>query len=755
MTKISNRIFAGTDMDQKEFMGRYAQHLNENQKKAVQAVDGPVLLLAVPGSGKTTVLVTRLGYMLMCRGIRPENILTLTYTVAATKDMAKRFEALFGENCAPDLEFRTINGICQKVIIQYARKTGKDENTIFRLITDEKESGKILTDILVKIMDEYPTESDVKGYKTLITYCKNMMLSEEEIEALGKQESVKLLEAYKKYNSYLVEHKLMDYDDQMIYAYRMLSKSPQLLEYYRSIYRYICVDEAQDTSKIQHKIISLLAGKDGNLFMVGDEDQSIYGFRAAYPEALLNFEKEHPSALTLVMDTNYRSNPKIVEAADKFIQLNKARHEKHMHATRDTGADIRYIELKNRQNQYSYLMKVAENCQTETAVLYRDNESALPLVDLLDRQGIGYRMKSVDMAFFTSRVVTDVTNIMKFALDPCNTELFMKIYFKCQTFLRKSQAEEMCRKSTMEGITVLSAAEMCSSINGMILGKCRAMSTNLASMLREKPDKALFRIENPMGYGEYLERNSIDDNKIYILKMLAYNEDNVETFLDRLAYLQGMLQEKEADYRQKFILSTIHSSKGLEYDRVYLMDVCDGVFPSKAFLSGLSSKSQELKGFEEERRLFYVGMTRAKHELNIFSIKGEPSRFVKELKGKEENKESVKSAYKQGMYHNQSTSAKTGTRSKRRGKTAQEELPSYMKNEISKPKSSFRLKKGARISQDRFGTGTVTAIMFKDGKNEGNFEVTYDTGEVKQYYFPLAFAGGMRLANGVKVPIEY
>ena len=179
-------------MDQNEFMSIYAQHLNENQKKAVQAVDGPVLLLAVPGSGKTTVLVTRLGYMLMCRGIRPENILTLTYTVAATKDMAKRFEALFGEGYAPELEFRTINGICQKVIIQYARKTGKDENTIFRLITDEKESGKILTDILVKIMDEYPTESDVKGYKTLITYCKNMMLSEEEIEALGKQESVKV-----------------------------------------------------------------------------------------------------------------------------------------------------------------------------------------------------------------------------------------------------------------------------------------------------------------------------------------------------------------------------------------------------------------------------------------------------------------------------------------------------------------------------------------------------------------------------------
>ncbi|MCR5728542.1 MAG: ATP-dependent helicase [Lachnospiraceae bacterium] len=741
-------------MEPKEFMSKYAQHLNESQKKAVQAVDGPVLLLAVPGSGKTTVLVTRLGYMLMCKGIRPENILTLTYTVAATKDMANRFSNLFGGAYASGLEFRTINGICQKIILRYFKMTGKNDEVIFKLITDEKDSGRILTDILIKIMDEYPTESDVKGYKTLITYCKNMLFTNEEIEKLGSEEGIKLSEAYQMYNSYLVSNKLMDYDDQMVYAYRMLIQFPWLLKDCQDTYKYICVDEAQDTSKIQHKIISLLAGLNGNLFMVGDEDQSIYGFRAAYPEALLNFENEHPSALTLIMDTNYRSNPKIVDAADKFIQFNKERHEKHMRPTKVTGVDIRYIDLKNRRNQYNYLIKVAENCQTETAVLYRDNESALPLIDLLDRQGIGYRMKSIDMAFFTSRVVTDVTNIMRFAIDPCNTELFMRIYFKCQTYLRKAQAEEMCRISSREGITVLSAAEKCLDINGMVVGKCKAMSTNLASMLRETPDKALFRIENPMGYGEYLDRNSIDDNKLYILKLLAYSEDNVGSFLDRLGYLQEMLQKKEPDYSQKFILSTIHSSKGLEYDNVFLMDICDGVFPSKAVLSA-SHKSQEMKNLEEERRLFYVGMTRAKYELNIFCMNGETSRFIRELKGPEEKKELNKSGTRQDVRHNQGKTVQTGFGKKKSVKAVQKELPSYMKNEISKPKSSFKLRKGTRVIQDRFGTGTVTALMFKDGKNEGNFEVTYDTGEVKKYYFPMAFAGGMRLANGDKVPIEY
>lgn len=152
--------------------------------------------------------------------------------------------------------------------------------------------------------------------------------------------------------------------------------------------------------------------------MVGDEDQSIYGFRAAYPEALLDFEKDHSSAKVLVMDQNYRSNAKIVQAADLFIQHNKARHDKHMRSTKCAGSDINFVELKTRSNQNGYLLKVAANCDRETAVLYRDNESAIPLIDSLDRNGIDYRIKSVDMAFFTNRVVTDVTNIMKFAIDP-------------------------------------------------------------------------------------------------------------------------------------------------------------------------------------------------------------------------------------------------------------------------------------------------------------------------------------------------
>ena len=716
-------------MDKNEFLQKYASHLNDNQLKAVQTVDGPILLLAVPGSGKTTVLVTRLGYMLLCQGIDPRNILTLTYTIAATKDMKQRYEKIFGEDAGKGLEFRTINGICYKIIQNYAYLAGKSEDSIFRLITDEKETSRILADILSKLLDDYPTESDIKGIRTLITYCKNMMLSDEEIKNLEGMDGIPLYDAYKAYNEYLKKNSLMDYDDQMIYAYKMLKASPELLEKYQKKYRYICVDEAQDTSKIQHVIIKLLAGTNGNLFMVGDEDQSIYGFRAAYPEALLDFEKDHPLAKVLVMDQNYRSNAKIVALADSFIQNNRSRHSKHMRSTKGEGSDIRYIDLNSRSNQYSYLLKVAADCNRETAVLYRDNESAIPLIDLLDRRQIPFRIKNVDMAFFTHRVVTDVTNIMKFALDPYNTELFMRIYFKCQTYLKKAQAEQVCRLSEEKSIPVLKAVDYIDSINGMVKGKCHAFDTHLKGMIKEAPGKAMYRIETGLGYDDYLERNSIDANKLFTLKAIAANEASVKGFLGRLDYLQNMLKNMQSDYKCPFILSTIHSSKGLEYDQVYLMDICDGVFPSKPLSNIAKPSKTEVKEFEEERRLFYVGMTRAKNDLSIFTFKSKESCLVSELRAPERRakKASVVSKI-----------------------VATAESRSAANTAIS---SDFELIIGERVIQDKQGSGAVSDVILDAMGKIKRFTVSFDSGDEKDYAFPIAFTKGMRLESGQQVPI--
>lgn len=616
-------------MTLEQFKEQFNIKLNNQQLKAVQSVQNPTLLLAVPGSGKTTVLVTRLGYMIYCLGIEPESILTVTYTVAATNYMRQRFETMFGEQLAARLEFRTINGICSKIINYYGNCIGRKA---FDLITEEGFKSKILSLIYQKELNEYPSENDLQTVITLITYIKNMMLSNEEIESLGKKENLPPAEIYKAYCGELRRQSLMDYDDQMVYAYTMLKTTPQVLEYFQNMYQYICVDEAQDTSKIQHKIIEILAMKNKKLFMVGDEDQSIYGFRAAYPEALLSFESIYPEGKILLMEENFRSDGAIVSAADRFIQKNKLRHKKSMKASRNMAKDIRLIEVKTRKSQYSYLTKVAENCNVDTAVLYRDNESIIPVVDMLERSGIDYKIKNADLTFFNHKIVTDIKNIIRFAENPKDTEIFMQIYFKIGTYLSKMGAIEACRISEEKGIPVIDSALRYGRIPKGTEKSLKAMKTHIESILEESAYKAVYRIVNFMGYSAYLERAKIKDGKISILQALAANEKTPEDFLNRLDELAMIIKNKKNNYDCKFTLSTIHSSKGLEYDTVYIMDVKDGVFPEKVVANRKKATDEEIKTYEEERRLYYVAVTRAKNQLCIFDFK-DSSTFNNQLFG--------------------------------------------------------------------------------------------------------------------------
>ena len=614
-------------MDWNEFVNTFPIQLNQQQQEAVQSTEGAVLLLAVPGSGKTTVLVTRLGYMIYCRNIHPESILTVTYTVVATKDMSKRFADRFGEEMAEKLEFRTINGICAKIIQYYGRKIGK---TPFELVKEEKNT----TGMLVKICQEhgmgYPTESDLKNVRTMITYIKNMLLNDKEIQKLEEESDIRIRGIYQAYCSQMREKKWMDYDDQMLYAYKMLRMDSRLLEHFQNLYPYICVDEAQDTSKIQHAIIALLAAKSENLFMVGDEDQSIYGFRAAYPEALLDFEKDHPGARVLLMEENFRSNAKIVSAADKFIQKNTMRHEKHMKAAREAGADIRKISLKSRKAQYVYLMKIAQECSTETAVLYRDNECAIPLIDLLERKHIPYRMRNAELSFFTHRTVLDIQNIIRFAMNPKDTELFMQIYYRLKLFFRKEDALNYTNISKEKDIPVWDAILQYGNLEEYQQNHVRSLRRQMKKLLDMTGDKAVDQILVYMGYQDYLKKMGMNANKLEIVKMIGSREDSPEKLLERLKELERIIRDKKEERECRFILSTMHASKGLEYDTVYLLDVVDGILPEKVLTSMNTASKEEIGAYEEERRLFYVGVTRAKNQLNIFAT-GKPSRFCNEL----------------------------------------------------------------------------------------------------------------------------
>lgn len=648
-------------MEWKEFETTFSVKLNQQQKEAVQSTKGPVLLLAVPGSGKTTVLVTRLGYMIYCKNIPPERILTVTYTVAATKDMSERFAVRFGEDMAKRLEFRTINGICARIIQYYGRRIGK---TPFELVKDEKAT----TGMLIRICQDhgmgYPTESDLKNVRTLITYIKNMMLNEEELQKLEEESDIRIAGIYREYCRQMREQKLMDYDDQMLYAYNILRKDLGVLAYFQNRYPYICVDEAQDTSKIQHAIIALLAAGTGNLFMVGDEDQSIYGFRAAYPEALLSFEKKHSGAKVLLMEENFRSNAKIVEAADKFIQKNTLRHEKHMRAAREAGADIREISLKSRKAQYVYLMKAAQKCTTgmagmsgseehrgradasvtETAVLYRDNECAIPLIDLLERKNIPYRMRNADLSFFTHRTVLDVQNIIRFAMDPKDTELFMQIYYRLKLFFNKKDALRYAQISQEKDMEVLDAALKYGNLEKYQEDNIRNLKRQMVRILNMPGDEVVNQILTYMGYQDYLKKMGMNANKLETVKLIGSRVESPEKLLERLEELRTIIQEKVSDKDCPFILSTMHASKGLEYDTVYLLDVMDGILPEKVLANPRTASKEELETYEEERRLFYVGVTRAKNQLNVFTT-NKPSKFCSELLGKRNLRENQQKEY--------------------------------------------------------------------------------------------------------------
>lgn len=715
-----------------EFIKEFHIMLNDQQLAAVQAIEEPTLLLAVPGSGKTTVLVTRIGYMVYCKGIAPEEILVVTYNVAAKSDMQRRCKKMFGEDLSVRVEFRTINGICAKAIAMYSRMVGKQA---FELLSDEGEKARILAGIYQRIEHGFPSENDLSDLATRITYIKNRMLSKEEIARLNAECDYDLAKIYEAYRREMRARSLMDFDDQLVYAYTMFRSAPALLDAFWDRYSYIMVDEAQDTSKIQHAIIELLAGREHHLFMVGDEDQSIYGFRAAYPEALLSFEDRYPGARVLLMETNYRSDAGIVAAADAFIRQNSLRHEKHMRPWHQEAGTIRTIDIARRKGQYGYLLKVARNLmekdaedQKATAVLYRDNESALPLIDLLEKQEIPYRIKNAEISFFSHRIVNDIRNIILFATDTTNTELFLQIYYKLQFFIKKADAEAICAQAKREESSVFDAALSYYGEGDWTAGKVKAMRTHMANMMREPADKALFRILNPMGYLDYVERSRLKNTKTEILQMLAQGERSPLALVERLDALAEILRNKEDDKEAKLVLSTIHSSKGLEYDTVYLLDVADGIFPETVLTSYRSADKEEIAAYEEERRLFYVGVTRAKENLILFHAKTKSTfleQFLPDLRGSEAEAEHIAKRPNPKKTSLQADGQKALARfaSSRESYSKQGIIPTVHPGDI--------------VLHSKYGRGEVGALLEKSGK----IRVSFD-GINKTFAYPGGFLNG-------------
>ena len=610
-------------MDTQRFDKTYCSWLNPQQLAAVHSVQGPVLLLAVPGSGKTTVLVTRLGYMTLCKDIPPSSILTMTFTRAATIEMRQRYELLFGAGHSP--VFCTINSLSKQIVDEYARNYGRRQP--FPVI-DARDSAALLSQLYLDVTGQYITESILKDIRTAITYTKNQMLSPEEIREQDFRVD-KLSEIYVRYCRRLRELSVMDLDDQLVHAHTILQQYPQVRAAFQERYPYLCVDEAQDTSKIQHNIIRLLSQKSGNLFMVGDEDQSIYGFRAAFSEALIHFEQNFPGAKVLFMEQNYRSTGRIVATAGAFVAGNRFRHPKKMVSVRPEGEAVQIIHARDRSTQFHYLFAMARSCSEQTAILYRNNDSAIALVDLFQRSGIPYRCECTPQTFFSHRIVTDIQDILSFAQFPSDGEIFLRIYYKLGCCISRSAAQSAIARAAQTGGSIPEALSVCPELSSYGREFAADMARILPKLLVLPAQDALKRIWDGLRYSVYAAQNSLDTGKMDILLLLASQVPTAPALFSRLRELEQIFLHHNDDPSCPLILSTVHGSKGLEYDTVYLLDVLDGILPSRSVRE--ISDEEQRKLYQEERRIFYVAMTRAKEHLFLFSCEREKSEFLQEL----------------------------------------------------------------------------------------------------------------------------
>ena len=598
------------------FKNEYHVVLDAQQERAVEAVDGSVLVLAVPGSGKTTTLIARVGYMVKCLKIDPRSILVLTYTKSAALDMKNRYSTVYG-SCS--VKFMTINSFSYGILSKF---DGPKE------VIKQTESEAILTAIYKKHNpNEFPAKSDLQMALTMISNIKNMMLDEDDIGKMTIWASP-ATEVYQEYKQALEEKGKIDFDDQIRIAYDILKDNPKTLGFVQNWYKYVCVDEAQDTSKLQYELIKLVVGGRNNVFMVGDEDQSIYRFRGAFPQALLGFKEEYPNPYILQIETNYRSTGAIVEKAAEFIAKNSNRYKKRMIAVNEMGEEPQRILVADRDQQYMDVVDRIEKEKGTVAVLFRDNVCALPVVDLMLKKNISFKLrKPEEVSFFNEHVTRDIKNFMKLSLNDRDTDAFKEIYYKCLTYIRKKDVTGICGKVWYEKKNIYEAAEAFLSWSNRDEGhKARNLRNAIEPMKQKSPVEAIEHILG-WGYRDYLRKRNLSENQVEILKALAKTDVSCADFLKHLETLEKQMKNM-SETESRITLSTVHSSKGLEYDSVYLVDVFDGLFPS---IMQDASETEAFESMQEERRLFYVAMTRAKKSLTVYQMQDRESSFVDEV----------------------------------------------------------------------------------------------------------------------------
>ena len=595
---------------------------------------GPMMLLAGPGSGKTTTMTKRVVSLLENYHVNPANILVVTFTKAAAREMKERFEKLCMDSGITQnyrqVTFGTFHGVFYGILRHAYRLTGKN-------IISEEQRFDMLRELAYRQRIEIEDEKEFfEGLVQEISEVKNSRIPLEHYYSKNCPDEV-FRKIYTSYVTTCRQSRLLDFDDMLLYCYDLLTQRPDILAGWQKKFQYILVDEFQDINKLQYDIVKMLAAPENNLFIVGDDDQSIYAFRGAKPEIMMNFPKDFPSVQTELLPVNYRSTGEIVEAAGKVIAWNKRRFQKKIHTDNEKGTPPLVKAFQNGKEEELYLkdciVKAHEQgCPyEEMAVLYRTNSGARFLVETLMEYQIPFQMRDVLPNLYDHWIARNFISYMKLATGDRSRKEFLQVMNRPNRYISREVLDEP--QVSFE------ALRWHYEEKEWMLDRIDKFEEDLNLLKNMTPYAAVNYIRHGIGYEEYLRTYALFrklkmEDMHEILEELADSARGYQTFgewfIHIAEYTEKLKEQARTQISEKkgVVISTFHSIKGLEFDKVFLMDVNEGTIPYR--------KAVTESNIEEERRLFYVGMTRARKELNLFYIKERhekrmmPSRFLME-----------------------------------------------------------------------------------------------------------------------------
>lgn len=649
--------------------------LNNKQKEAVLQTEGPCLVIAGAGSGKTKVLTHKIAYLMSEKNVLPWNILAITFTNKAANEMKERIEKLVGDS-AKDLWMGTFHSICVRILRKFIDRIGFDSSFI---IFDTSDQRTLIKECLksLNIDDKLFTDRSVLSE---ISNAKNEMLEPKaySVKYAGDYRKSKIAEIYELYQKRLKENNAIDFDDIINYTIKILTENSDVLEYYTDKFKYVLVDEYQDTNKAQFTLVSILASRYGNITVVGDNDQGIYSFRGADISNILNFEKDFPGTTIIKLEQNYRCTGNILKAANAVIKNNENKYDKKLWTENEEGnlptiyqGDDEYDEARYIVEQINHLKTEEYYKYSDFAVLYRMNTQSRAIEDILNREGIPYKVIG-GLKFYERKEIKDALCYLRLIANTADNLSLKRIINEPKRGIGKTSLDKISEISERTGISMY---EIIKEADKYELNRVFANSRefiNLIEELRAKKEELsvselLSETMKKSGYTKALElENTIEaETRIQNLEELMtvaieFEEQEAENTLNN--FLEGITLSSDIDNLEEteemVTLMTLHSAKGLEFPTVFLVGMEEGIFPGYKVLG-------EPKELEEERRLFYVGITRAKEHLYLTNAKHRTifgstsyntiSRFIAEipeelLEGYEKIKGSKEEEFKDSNY---------------------------------------------------------------------------------------------------------